>query len=223
MPKPLPLGRACPGHAGGAKRGSTTLLPTTPTPPLHECGRVLFVLCGAHAAQVLGSGAGAVGEPIGTVCQGHGRELYVVSVTKIGSTAQCAYRLVGCCSPDSRSAGASAVDSPSNRKPSLGLALLLSSVAWAVTHPVPLLDACRRHRWSGCRASCSSAAARWLPRLPWPRGPSSRTPAAGSAIDIALIAASARHVCSMQLRGSGGAGLAGSHASRRWSWAARTS
>ena len=79
---------------------------------------------------------------------------------------------------------------------------------------VPLLDACRSQRSSERSASCSSAAARALPRLPWPRGPSSRTSAAGSAIAIALFAAAARHACGMRLRGSKGAGLACSHASR---------
>ena len=40
------------------------------------------LILGAHAAQVLSSGAWAVGELIGAVCKGHGREL--------GSGAQCA-------------------------------------------------------------------------------------------------------------------------------------
>ena len=79
---------------------------------------------------------------------------------------------------------------------------------------VPLLDACRSQRSSERSASCSSAAARALPRLPWPRGPSTGASAAGSAIAIALFAAAARHACGMRLRGSRGACLACSHASR---------
>ena len=35
-------------------------------------------ILGAHAAQVVGSGARAVGELIGLVCEGHGRELLFV-------------------------------------------------------------------------------------------------------------------------------------------------
>ena len=62
----------------------------------------------------------------------------------------------------------------------------------AVTQPVPLLDACRPRRWSRRSASCSTATARWLPQLPWPRGRSSRTPTAGKAIDIDLIEAASR-------------------------------
>ena len=84
----------------------------------------------------------------------------------------------------------------------------------AVTHSMPLLDACRPHRWSRRSASCSSATARWLPWLQWPRSSSSRTSAVGSAIDIALFAVAARHACGMRLRGSRGACLAYSHASR---------
>ena len=59
MPKPIPLGRACLGHAGGAKRGSTTLLPTTPTPPLQGCAPTLWVVL-----LFLPSRAGTIGKII---------------------------------------------------------------------------------------------------------------------------------------------------------------
>ena len=36
---------------------------------------IYTLILGAHAAQVLSSGAWAVGELIGAVCKGHGREL----------------------------------------------------------------------------------------------------------------------------------------------------
>ena len=45
---------------------------------------------GAQAAQVVGLGAWAVGELIGAVCEGHGRELGCHIGTKTASGAQCA-------------------------------------------------------------------------------------------------------------------------------------
>ena len=117
---------------------------------------------------------------------------------------------------------------PSNRKPSL--ALLLSSV---VSRDSPCasprcLQAAQVVLMKRELLQRGCAAARWLPRLPWPTGPSCRTCSAGGAIDIALNEASAWHACSMQLRGSRGADLAGSGTWQpclpaRWSWAAWTS
>ena len=42
---------------------------------VQACTIYVHLNMGAEADQVLGSGAWAVGEPIGAVCEGHGREL----------------------------------------------------------------------------------------------------------------------------------------------------
>ena len=107
---------------------------------------------------------------------------------------------------------------PSNRKPSL--ALLLSSV---VSRDSPCasprcLQAAqvvlmKRELLQRGRAMAAAAAVGERLILSHMRRPVARSTSPSTE-------ASAWHACSMQLRGSRGAGLACSQASRRWSWAA---
>ena len=133
------------------------------------------------------------------------------TATESPSSSSSVSKLVGACTL--MSLDELRVRSPlsSNRKPPL-----TSNRSAVVCRDAPCASprCCRSQRLSERSASCSSATAQALPRLPWPRGPSTRASAAGSAIAIALFAAAARHACGMRLRGSRGACLAYSHASR---------